>query len=118
MTELLEQGLVLSAFGLGLTFSGLAILVVLMLLLERIFRTRKLVPDASATDAPKPASLARDTHDEEIVAAIATALTYVRSLETSQGNIGASLEKGPGRWWSRGLIHKHQSRINFPRGRR
>ncbi len=118
MTELLEQGLVLSVLGLGLTFSGLALLVVLMILLERIFRSRKLVPDAPATDAPKSPSLARDTQDEEIVAAIATALTYVRSLEVSQGNVGASLEKGPGRWWSRGLIHKHQSRMRFPGGRR
>lgn len=118
MTELLEQGLILSALGLGLTFTGLALLVVLMILLERIFRSRKLVPDAPATDAPKPASLARDTHDEEIVAAIATALTYVRSLEISQGNIGAALEEGRGRWWSRGLIHKHQSRMRFSGGRR
>ena len=118
MSDLLQQGLILSAFGMGLTFAGLGLLVVLMIVLARVFRTRKLVPDAVPTDAPKSASLARDTRDEETIAAIATALTYLRGLDVSQGHIGTSLEKGHGRWWERGLIHKHQSRMRFPGGRR
>ncbi len=118
MTQLLEQGLTLSILGLGLTFFGLALLVVLMILLERIFRSRNLVPDTPPTDAPKRSSLARDTPDEEVVAAIVTALTYFRSLEVSGGNLGTSLEKGPGRWWNRGVIQKHQSGARLSGGRR
>ncbi len=107
MTNLLEQGLILSGLGLGLTFSGLALLVVLMILLERIFRTRE----------PASAPPAAETPDAEIAAVIALALTYLRDRETPHGHIGAALQAGPGRWWQRGLSRSHHPHKSS-RGRR
>jgi len=110
MSELFVQGLILSAFGIGLTFSGLGLLILVILLLRSIFATKKPTADAPAEPdlPPKTTSLSRDIQHEEVVAAIATALTHLRTIHVTKGRLGASLEKGPGRWWTRGVTQNHR----------
>jgi sodium pump decarboxylase gamma subunit len=101
------QGLSLSVLGLGITFAALGLLILTIILLQRIFRTRKLVPEKHEPgDTPVVSSLARDMEDEEIVAAIAVALAYLRSLELNRSGLGTSLEKGRGSWWTMGNIRR------------
>jgi Na+-transporting methylmalonyl-CoA/oxaloacetate decarboxylase gamma subunit len=93
------QGLSLSALGIGLTFAALGLLILAMFILERIFRTRRLIPEErSPEEAPAASSLARDMREEETVVAIAVALAYLRSLDMSRSGLGEALEAGPGPW--------------------
>lgn len=110
MSDLFVQGLILSAFGIGLTFSGLGLLILVILALRSIFATRKPTPETppEPEKLPKATSLSRDTQHEEVVAAIATALTHLRTIHVSKGRLGTSLEKGPGRWWTRGIAQNHR----------
>ena len=90
----------MSLLGLTLTFSGLGLLVLIIMALERIFRQRPLVPDEpSPADKPQADTLTRDSTEEECVAAIAVALTHLLQMERSQGRLGAALEAGRGPWW-------------------
>ena len=93
------QGLSLSVLGMGLTFAALGLLILAMFLLERIFRTRRLIPEERSPEEPPPASTsARDMREEEVVAAIAIALAHLRSLDMSRSGLGESLEEGHGPW--------------------
>jgi sodium pump decarboxylase gamma subunit len=93
------QGLSLSALGIGLTFAALGLLILAMFMLERIFRTRRLIPEErSPEEMPVANSLARDTQEEEIVVAIAVALAHLRSLDMRRSELGEALEAGPGPW--------------------
>ncbi len=117
MSELIWQGLNLSILGLGLTFTGLGVLVLLIMLLRQLFRSNPDDPAPTlASEKSQFSMLARDTQDEEVVAAIATALTYLQSLEVAQGRLGTLLEKGPGPWWTRGVAQKHSPHIRHSRG--
>ena len=96
------QGLSLSALGMGLTFAALGLLILAMFLLERIFRTRRLIPEErSPEELPVANSLARDTQEEEITVAIAVALAHLRSLDLCRSGLGEALEAGPGPWGSK-----------------
>lgn len=108
MSELMQQGLTLSVLGLGLTFAGLGLLVGVMVLLGMIFQVKKTEPESAV-----PA----DTRDDEIAAAITTALMILRARELPAKNLGAALENGTGHWWHRGLARQHQMRTRFSRGR-
>ncbi len=100
------QGLRLSALGMGLTFAALGVLIVAMVALERIFRTRRLIPDERPPeDLPVANSLARDMQEEETAVAIAVALAHLRSLDLCRSGLGEVLEAGPGRWGQRGMKH-------------
>jgi sodium pump decarboxylase gamma subunit len=93
------QGLSLSALGMGLTFAALGLLILAMVMLERIFRTRRLIPEErSPEEAPAASSLARDMREEETVVAIAVALAHLRSLDMERSGLGEALEAGPGPW--------------------
>jgi sodium pump decarboxylase gamma subunit len=108
LSELIRQGLWLSIVGLGLTFAALGVLIGAMTLLERIFRTRPLVPaERGIKETPVVSSLTRDTEDEEIVAAIAIALAHLRSLEISRTALGTALEEGRGSWWRTGQAQRY-----------
>ncbi len=97
--DVIWQGLRLSALGMGLTFAALGVLIVAMVALERIFRTRRLIPDERPPEAlPVANSLARDTQEEETVVAIAVALAHLRSLDMSRSGLGEALEAGRGPW--------------------
>jgi sodium pump decarboxylase gamma subunit len=102
------QGVILLVIGMGVLFAAMALLILAMVLLERLFRTRQLVSDEGE---PKETSLvvstlARDAEDEEIVAAIAVALAYLRSLEISQSGLGTALEAGHSSWWTMGQMQQ------------
>ncbi len=100
------QGLGLSVLGMGLTFAALGLLILARFLLERIFRTRRLIPEErSSEEMPAANSLARDTQEEEIAVAIAVALAHLRSLDLCRSGLGEALEAGPGRWGQREMKH-------------
>jgi sodium pump decarboxylase gamma subunit len=93
------QGLSLSVMGMGLTFAALGLLILAMVMLERIFRTRRLIPEErSPEEAPAASSLTRDMREEETVVAIAVALAHLRSLDMERSGLGEALEAGPGPW--------------------
>ncbi|RME51281.1 MAG: hypothetical protein D6796_01285 [Caldilineae bacterium] len=103
MTNELLQGLELSLVGLTLTFSGLGLLVILIMVLERLFRQRPLVPEVPPLDdKPLADTLTRDSAEEEHVAAIAVALTHLLRMEQSRGRLGELLEEERGAWWRAG----------------
>jgi Na+-transporting methylmalonyl-CoA/oxaloacetate decarboxylase gamma subunit len=96
------QGLSLSALGISLTFAALGVLILAMFLLERIFRTRRLIPEEwPPEEMPAHNSLARDMGEEEIVVAIAVALAHLRSLDMERSGLGEALEAGHGPWGSK-----------------
>ena len=103
------QGLGLSVMGISLTFAALGLLILAMILLERAFRTRRLIPDErDAEEMPAVSTLARNTEDEEIVAAIAVALAHLRSLDIGRSGLGEALEAGHGPW---GMIGQLRQRL-------
>ncbi len=96
----------MSVLGMGLTFAALGLLILAMFLLERIFRTRRLIPEErSPEEMPAANSLARDMQEEETVVAIAVALAHLRSLDMSRSGLGEALEAGPGQWGQRRMKH-------------
>ena len=107
------QGLGLSLLGLSLTFAALGLLILATILLERIF-PRRLIPDErNLEETPVVSTLARDTEDEEIVAAIAVALAHLRSLDMGRSGLGESLEAGRGPWGTLGRFQQRSlSRIS------
>ncbi|MEJ2556222.1 MAG: OadG family protein [Anaerolineae bacterium] len=109
--NIIMQGLSLSGMGLGLTFAALGLLILAMILLEYIFRTRRLVPDVRETEeTPVVSTLARDTEEEEVVAAIAVALAHLRLLDLHRSGLGTTLETGHGPWWTVAHIRRHFQR--------
>ncbi len=102
--------------GLSLTFAALGLLILAMILLERISRsgTRRLIPDERDLEETSVVStLARDTEDEEIVAAIAVALAHLRSLDMGRSGLGEALEAGPGPWGT-GYFSYHRGAARPP----
>ena len=109
--NLVWQGLTLTVLGMGLTFAALGILILAMIVLERLFRTRRLIPNKPpSSEKPAAGTLARDTEDEEIAAAIVIALAHFRSLDICRSGLGSALEAGPGAWWNSGLVQQYSVR--------
>ena len=105
-------GVLMLIIGMAFLFLAMALLILVMVLLERIFRTRKLVPDQQEPGEIETVSRhARDTGDEEIVAAIALALTHLRSLELGRSGLGTTLEAGHGSWWTMGQVRQQPTNI-------
>lgn len=101
MTNVLWQGLTISLIGLSLTFLALGLLILVMILLDRFTRQR-VKPSLSEGLASEQEMDTRDAVDEEIVAVIAAALTHLRSKGVYSADLGATLEAGPGAWWTIG----------------
>lgn len=106
------QGLNLSLLGLGLTFAALGLFVVVMIVLERLFRARPTV-DETHRQLSEPAASATsgDTQDEEVAAAIVAAMTHLRSVDICRSDLGAALEAGRGAWWNVGLSRATSQKI-------
>lgn len=104
MSEL-TQGLIVTIFGLGLLFAALSLIVLLMMLLTRFFPA----PKRSARAEPASATSLTTTAEEEIAAAIAVALTYWRSQDSGQNDLGSTLKAGRGPWWLRGQAQQFSS---------
>lgn len=110
------QGVVLLVVGMTFLFAAMGLLILAILVLERLFRTRKLVPEQREPGEKETVSRhARDTVDEEVVAAIALALAHLRSLDISRSGLGAALEVGRGPWWNLGQIRQHPLDAMSPR---
>jgi Na+-transporting methylmalonyl-CoA/oxaloacetate decarboxylase gamma subunit len=93
----------------------MALLILVMMILERLFRTRKLVPDESEPGETETVSRhARDTTDEEVAAAIALALAHLRLLDLSRSGLGTALETGRGAWWTVGQIRPRPVNVALP----
>lgn len=80
MTDL-AQALVVTLVGMGLVFASLAVLMVIMMALERIFPARR-----RAAPVPGPAPIVDEPElvadgEEEVVAAIAVALAVLRERQ-------------------------------------
>jgi sodium pump decarboxylase gamma subunit len=99
----LVLGFTLLVVGMTVLFLAMGLLILVMIALDRLFRTRKLVPDEQEPTQTETVSRhARNTADEQVVAAIALALAHLRSLEISQSGLGTALEDGHGSWWTMG----------------
>ncbi len=101
------EGLGLSLMGITVTFVALGLLVLVMVVLEHLFRDRSFMPkEEELEDRAIGSILARDTSEEEVVAAIAVALAHLHSLDLSRSGLGTTLESGPGSWWVMGKIQQ------------
>ena len=103
------QGLTLSIIGMAITFAALGLLILIIVVLNRLFRPRPLVSDEEELGQTQTLnSSVEDTEDEEIVAAIAVVLA-LRSLDVSRRGLGAALEVGRGPWWVMRKLQQHPS---------
>jgi len=101
------QGIVLFVVGMAFLFASMGVIILAMIVLERLFRTRKLVPDEHELGEREAVSRhGRDTADEEVVVAIALALAHLRSLDIARSGLGTALEAGHGSWWTMGQIRQ------------
>ena len=99
----ITQGLSISLVGLALTFAALALFILCMVVLQRLFRPKPPASAGLAPDKTPPATRQRrNLEEQEIAAAIAIALSQLRSLEICRSGLGDALESGRGRWWARG----------------
>lgn len=109
------QGIVLFVVGMAFLFAAMGVLILAMIVLERLFRTRKLVPEQQEPGEKEAVSRhERDTADEEVVAAIALALAHLRSLDISRSGLGTALEAGHGAWWTMGQIRQRPVNVLSP----
>ena len=99
MTDFMK-GLSILVWGWGASFVAMAVFMGLILLLRRIFPYKAEVEESEA-EGEAETTLVLDTEavseDEEVVAAIAAAVGYLRAK--SQTRLGGTLESGRGRWW-------------------
>jgi sodium pump decarboxylase gamma subunit len=109
------QGIVLLVVGMAFLFAAMGVLILAMIILERLFRTRKLVPEEQEPGEREAVSRhERDMADEEAVAAIALALAHLRSLDISRSGLGTALEAGRGSWWTMGQIRQRPANVLSP----
>lgn len=102
MSELLKQGLQISAIGMGLTFAALVLLILVMVLLERIFRPRDTAAGSEPVEPTRAATLTPPPPAEEMAIAAAAAVAYLRRREQAAGQLGDLLDHGRGAWWRAG----------------
>ena len=111
------QGLEITVTGLAVTFSALGIFILVMLVLKRVFREKPEEGNEQVievADTPVETATIAIDDDSEVVAAIAAAITYLRSKTMS--SLGTSLETGKGSWWvSNRLNAKQGTGINIKR---
>lgn len=98
----LSQAIAIILLGMGLTLAALALLLLVIFVLNRMLSAQPVV--ARETQATRPAVSAaraseRELEEEEVAAAIAIALSHLRSLDICRAGLGARLEAGRGRWW-------------------
>lgn len=106
MPDQIMQGLQISLIGMGLTFFSLVILVLIMILLDRLFRSNGRASaseirsglQAKGSVVPKE----RDALEEEIAVAIAVALACLGLQVADRGSLGDTLAEEKGAWWRRG----------------
>lgn len=97
------QGLQLSLIGITVTFSSLAMFILIILALQRFFHEgEEQVGEARGEPTHVPAQEWRSAGEAtEIAAAVAVALEHFRSLEAESAGMGNALLAGRGAWWFR-----------------
>jgi len=116
MSDQIIQGLQISAIGIGLTFFALAVLILIMILLDRLFRSDGGAP-ARETMGSRLESLGagvlreRDAQEEEVAVAIAVALAFLGLQVGERGSLGNTLAEDKGAWWNRGGSTRLMRRI-------
>jgi len=101
--NLILQGLMIGLVGMAVLFAAMGLLILTMTVLEWLFRKQTVGPDKTLpAERTTVSSLQRETRDDEIAAAIAIALVYLRSLEICEGGLGSTFEAEPSPWWSVG----------------
>ena len=83
MSELLLQGLTISFIGISLTFAALGLLILAIIVLRRLFPVRKEEDTSASAESAAPGIPMLTTEEVQIVAAIAIALAYLRSLDST-----------------------------------
>ena len=99
----LQQGLVLSAIGLVLTFATLGLMVVPIWLVNRYQEAHPPKEEPAKVESDEPVACEEPepaVSEAEVAAAIAASIMATRRQETSPSGLGAALELGPGRWWT------------------
>jgi Na+-transporting methylmalonyl-CoA/oxaloacetate decarboxylase gamma subunit len=99
----LLQGLQLSLLGMATTFGALGLFILIIVLLQATFGERRRHADTSASVSSSTADgpiQATDSPEAHLAAAIAVAIELERQPASGPGGLGASLRRGPGRWWS------------------
>jgi sodium pump decarboxylase gamma subunit len=116
----IAQGLTLSIIGMTVTFATLGLLILTIVVLGRLFRTRPLASDKKEEPHEREvvSSLARDTEEEEVVAAIAVALAHLHSIDISRSGLGVTLESGRGPWWVKSQVQGRLENRRASRGSR
>ena len=102
--NIIQQGLTLSAIGLVLTFTTLGLMVLPIWIVNRYQEAH--APQEPLEPAPReePGGRAEEQaglSEAEVAAAIALSVLAARRAETSPSRLGAALEIGPGRWWTK-----------------
>jgi len=115
LSDLLLQGLTISAIGISLTFAALGILILMMLLLVRLFPVKQEKIDISRPVQPiKSDASRRSVKEEEIAAAIVAALSYFRARDLERSGLGETLERPPAPWWVMGQARQRRKTVNYP----
>ena len=115
----LAQGLILSVIGMTITFIALGLVILAMVVLKRLFPPRPLISGKEDLDETQfVSSLAHDTEEEEVVAAIAVALAHLHSLGVSRSGLGKALEAGRGPWWAMSQLQQGSTPTRPSQGRR
>ncbi len=101
MSEL-SQGLIVSVLGITITFFALALFIIVMVVLQKLFPPKTEVEEV-AEEVGTPAGTVEILNEavleeEEVAAAIAVAVAFFEQRRQSQ--LGATLAQGRGQWWS------------------
>jgi len=107
MSDQIVQGLQISFLGMGLTFFALAVLILIMILLDRLFRSNGRASESERSGSSLGALKAgvpreRDAQEEEVAVAIAVALAFLGLQVGDRGSLGDTLAEEKGAWWKRG----------------
>jgi sodium pump decarboxylase gamma subunit len=106
------EGLTLTVIGLVVAFAFMALFILTIVVLKALFPAKSTqTPTAAETDLPASAPMvfpdsSQPEEEAEIVAAIATAVAYVRSQ--TQNSLGNALAQGRGAWWMANQINAPQ----------
>ncbi len=98
----LSQGLIVSVLGISITFLALALFILVMVVLQKLFPYKDEKVEA-LEEVGTPAGtieIVNETvvEEEEVAAAVAVALAYFKQRRQSQ--LGAALAQGHSAWWS------------------
>ncbi|RLD08420.1 MAG: hypothetical protein DRI65_02255 [Chloroflexota bacterium] len=104
MLSELGQGLTLSGVGILITFSALALLIGLIVLLKALFPPREehTLDEKTVINGALPPSQEREKILKQ-AAAVGVSVLVKKMSGSTQGNLGKLLEDPVGGWWRKGV---------------